>query len=344
MQWRRALGMLALACTGFGAIYMLARTQFIKPGNVGVVENYLSGENEILNSGFHCILSPFRSFKAQLPYRYKTIFLENTHAFHTADGIEVNADIVIQYKITDAVEATTRIEEPVRAISQSTNINLANIIRDEAYTFQMLSSAKPLLSSLSNQERKEEKKDDVRVSLFSTLATTLVKLVNGACKNWGILIEEIQIVNIKAKDKQIEQQLESTARQQYEANNLLLSANADQAAKVIQAETEAKRVEKEATGLANALAIKTLAECHRISQMSEKLNIPTETIYQTEAMIQTANALGNTTGSVSLWGGAFPSSVAKAGLLFAHQNPMRRSNSTPSLPAPQNTSQRIGVI
>lgn len=310
-MWRY-LGMFVLACTGIGAIYMLARTTFIKPGYVGVVTNYSSGENEELQPGLNCILSPLRSFVAEVPGKNRQILAAEHITLHTADAIEAKAKIDVTYTITDAVQAATAVEGTYQdALLKATETALAGIITEHNYTFQNLSSARTLqinnasknLSSSSGAV--DESKDAFQGNILGTLASLLLTKVNEICSSWGIKLSRIQIVNMKAVDPKIEQQIESSSKVQFDAMNKRRSVQADQETRTISAETDAIVMQRaaearahaaviEAKGQAQALQIQTEA----LSTQAGHLKIEPGNILQLNMQVKTAEALSKTPGTL----------------------------------------------
>lgn len=318
----RTLGMVALACTGIGAIYMISRIKFIRPGKVGVVTDYWSGENEVLEPGYHCIVSPLRSFVQEIPGPDNIVLASEALNLHTADNIEIRTKINIQYTVKDAKVATTKINGTYQeALFKATENVLSQIIMQDAYTLQRLSSAAPLQPDRDKREEvgDDEKKRD-HSSVLGRLSATLLEKIKKICAPWSIEIDSIQLVNVQATNRNIESQIEAASRTQFEANSRLVAARTEQESKRIDADTQAivmkklaaakaDAVEQEAEGYAKALAIRTKAQKDRIDTLAgEEMKISPETVLVLDTQIQTAEALAKAQNTLFL-GSGMPSAL-----------------------------------
>jgi regulator of protease activity HflC (stomatin/prohibitin superfamily) len=111
MTLGRSLVMFALACTGVGAFYMLARLQWVSPKCVGIIINYNTQEFEELEPGIHCILNPFRSYINEVSMQTQTNRLK-PFSVKSLDNVDAVVQADITYKILRPLELYNQVNSP----------------------------------------------------------------------------------------------------------------------------------------------------------------------------------------------------------------------------------------
>jgi|GEM_PF-4404685 len=86
-QLLRGLAKVAIAMTGFGLFYLLAKTKTVKEGEVVVTWKY--DKLEILGPGMHTLLNPFHSFEGEPIKITNKTFQLGTYQVVTVDDGEV---------------------------------------------------------------------------------------------------------------------------------------------------------------------------------------------------------------------------------------------------------------
>jgi regulator of protease activity HflC (stomatin/prohibitin superfamily) len=315
MSIKRTIGMIALACTGIGALYMWSRLQWIKPNHVGLVLNYQTQKYEELLPGWHCILSPFRSYVAEVSKQLQVCKLE-TFSAKSLDNVDTNVQADITYTITKPEALYTLVNNPISTFKENLKMALSSAI--QTLTFPDITSAE--INELFKKSENVSKtvtvssKTDLSLSASSS-AISIAQDVNiptesasqmqieqsarnarivehgvsffrdilQRCAEWGIKIHTFRIITCEPKHKRISDALELTAEAKVRAQAQLLAASS-------QAET--------IRTLANAEKDAQITRAHGAVIAGKELtdNSGAMEVYALENRVRTAEALGRTNG------------------------------------------------
>lgn len=274
-MWR-TLGMIALALTGIGAIYMLARLQTVKPNCKGIIRNNLTGEYEELEPGIHCILSPFSSYEAEVSAQVQMLTIDET--VKSKDNVDINIVASITYQITDPLNLYTQVANPDKTFKDQLTAALSSVLQTLNFSDVTSSAVNDLIVSARSNEKRRINKDEESKSIED--GTTFISRLFELCNRWGINISTLQIVTTEAKHKSISEALEINAAAEINAKAQLKAATAQ--AKTIEILANA---EKQAQGIR--------AEGAHLASETLSNNPVAMNVYAQETQVRTAQALGN---------------------------------------------------
>ena len=363
MSIMRTVGMIALACTGIGALYMLSRLQWINPNSVGVVVNYSTQKYEVLDPGLHCILNPMRVFRQEVSKQTQSFSLGNFSA-KSSDNVDSEVQADITFEITDPLKLYTNVRNPIATFLETVKgafssaiqtlpfqdvtsaeiNNLANIAghtdaQDERTHSHHSSSRSGPSSPRLNPRRLEPvetkfddatllmlEKDRQHKAVMAQHGASFFRTLLKQCSDWGIVIKNFRIITMKAAHPSISNALELTAKTKVEAEAQLRAANS-------QAET--------IKILARARKAAQLTRAEAASEAADKMGDRTAAIqiYTQENAVRASEALGNNKGlfvnapSISLGDTAFAA--------FSGNAARSKQQDTMPQPTPHNLSKTM---
>ncbi|MES2217812.1 MAG: SPFH domain-containing protein [Pseudomonadota bacterium] len=318
MSIMRTVGMIALACTGIGAIYMLSKLQWVSPNCVGIVLNYETQQYEELEPGLHCILHPLRFYKEEVSKQTQVLALGSFSA-KSLDNVDATLQADITFEITDPKKLYQKVKNPLYTLQETVKGAFSSAI--QTLDFQDITSAEinSLAAKAGHSEKSEHERDDTTISAsVSTSVSSRVSSVSleeklddqasrtlqderehkakmaahGAnffgrllalCGEWGISIRNFRVISVEAKHASISNALELTARSKVEAQAQLNAANSQ--ARTIRILAEANRAAQLTRGQA---ANETAAA---LGKQEAGL-----TVYTQESFVRANEALGGNKG------------------------------------------------
>jgi regulator of protease activity HflC (stomatin/prohibitin superfamily) len=309
----RTVGMIALACTGIGALYMLSRMRFVSPRSVGIVSNYSTQEFEILEPGIHCILSPTSFFEEEISKQTQTLTL-GTFSAKSLDNVDANVQADITFKINDPLKLYQSVKQPMKTFQEAVKGAFSSAIQtlnypeitaaeinalahqgghvEPSYDLSLdPSTAKASIHSISSSARFEESKSEVAsVNMMNEERKHKEKMSQHGAKfftslltqmrEWGIEIINFRIVTLAAKHQRVSEALELTAEADVRAKAQLKAANS-------QAET--------IRTLAAAEKDAEIIRAQGVLQASQTIagNSAAMAIYAQDTQVRVAGQLGN---------------------------------------------------
>lgn len=290
LSWlARKAAIIAIALTGVGLFWLWSRTYWIPAGNMGIVMNYGTepGELETLDPGYHTLLSPFRSFTHLMPHQTKDVVVRLQKVdLITGDNVSSEAKVDFGYNIDDPIKAATCVENYESEVAEAAKIALADVIRRNGVTFSQLSSAK----SDDNTKTQAPKPQNnaatapVKNSLIDIIRDEFLKAINDITKRWGITVFRFQILNIKASDPTVNQEISESSLVQFQNKNRLSAA-----------EAKAKALKVEAEGEKQAQIIRA----EGVQEAAKKLtDANSQIVYEAETRIKIAEKFAQTTGTL----------------------------------------------
>ncbi len=258
MSIGRTMGMIALACTGIGALYMLSRVQWVSPNSEGVVLNYYTNEYEKLEPGVHCLLNPMRSFQKEVSKQVQVKRL-NPFSVKSFDNVDSNVQIDVTFQFDNPTELYRSVRDPENTFFEMVKTACSSAIQTLNFSHATSAELNRLVREASIPEREDqhlvsgsEAKDSQHTKREGDGVGEAELLKDGAsffksllaqCRQWGVTIKTFSIVSFEAKHQTVSQALELTA----------------------QAEVKAKADAKAANSQANT--IRTLAQAHKDAEV-----------------------------------------------------------------------------
>lgn len=286
----RKLAIGAIALTGVGLIYLLARTYFIKNNHIGVVIDYNAEEEKdrvrLLNPGMHILLSPFKSFQKEISTQDQIQKL-NKFFVKTKDNVDTYIEADFTFRIDNPKASVVQVEGFQNALNETVKTAFSSAIQELNYQDVTSAAINEIALHGGHEEEQIKATNAQPPSMLARLpskehhltgAEFFSKLIN-RLTSWGVTIINFRIVSVEAKHRSISEALE-------------LTAEADVRAKV-----QAKAAKSQAD------MIKTLAEAEKAAQETRanaalaaanvlKDSPVAQHIYLQSTQVQTAQALG----------------------------------------------------
>jgi regulator of protease activity HflC (stomatin/prohibitin superfamily) len=188
MSIMRTAGMIALACTGVGALYMLSRMQWVKPNNVGIVINYSTQKYEMLEPGLHCILNPMRFYQQEVSTQTQFIALGNFSA-KSLDNVDSEVQADITFVIDDPQKLYYNVKNPITTFIETVKGAFSSAI--QTLPFQDVTSAEiNNLAGIAGHVDGKAPRDTTKHSLSSDSPTESLASLNTRSLLEGTLEEK----------------------------------------------------------------------------------------------------------------------------------------------------------
>jgi len=209
------LGCLCCCFVIFAIVYPLASLRTVPPGSVGVVTTFGAVSDAVLPSGMH-VVSPFAGVAI---FSTKVILLEEPSVVPTKQGLNVNLDIAMLYRI---------VPEKARDIF---------VKLGEDYQISYL---QPQLSAAVRGVTSGVRAEALYNSTREQLQTELQTIMQGLLDTHGIVVEKVLLKDV-VLPQLLKTAIETKTAAEQEAERMVF---------VLQKERqEAKRKEVEATGI-----------------------------------------------------------------------------------------------
>ena len=319
----RYAAMAAIACTGIGILYLIAKTVWVRPNTMMIVDNYYSQEKEALKPGLHILLNPYIFGATEFSTQTQVTRLASFSA-KSMDNVDARVEADFTYVIDDPKKFAIVLSNPQKTLQESVIAAFASAI--QTLNFPEITSAEiNNLLRLAGHNDQDQIDRNIQVNAAAS-ASTHVNEAEVSANNQNFSLSSVSS-GVNSSDYDLKDADHKAAMAKHGANffrtilsqcnqwgvTIILFRIISIEAKhpgvsmalesVAKTEVEAKALRRAASS--QAATIVTLAEAHKKAQlinaeaMSEAANIMQMTaaqVYELDTRVRAAEKLGKNSG------------------------------------------------
>jgi regulator of protease activity HflC (stomatin/prohibitin superfamily) len=211
----------ALALSGVGLFYLLAKTCVVKDGFTGI--SYNQGRINVLEPGMHLLLSPFNFFQ-QWVSKQEEVTEFSIDNILTPDNTPLRIKANLTWNVADCEKVMTKVSHYRQSLINTAKGTLTNILRS-------IELEKLLPASTEAQAMPER-------AVFQQIHNQFIEQLSQQVHAWGIEVKNIVIDDISITDIKIQEALAERAAAKARAAAAVLDAGGNAQAKIILANAE----------------------------------------------------------------------------------------------------------